>query len=70
MVALKSMASGDPIDVQREKRWPNHASATEPKVVFQPWEEDSDFSDMEGVVPNSGNIRMIDPANDKEWPSD
>jgi hypothetical protein len=39
------MASGEPIDTQREKRWPNHTSGV--KVEFKPWEEDSDYSDPE-----------------------
>ncbi|KZT20365.1 hypothetical protein NEOLEDRAFT_1075745 [Neolentinus lepideus HHB14362 ss-1] len=51
--ALKSMASGDPVDMQREKRWPNHTegSMTGVKVQFQPWEENSDYSDSEGLMP-------------------
>ena len=49
MLALKEMASGDPIDIQREKRWPNH-TGTALKVEFKKWEEDSDYSDEEGVV--------------------
>jgi len=53
-VALKAMASGDPVDLQREKRWPNRTGDAAPqapkgvKVEFKPWEEDSDFSDQEG----------------------
>jgi len=43
--ACKSMASGDPIDIQREKRWPLYISGTQPKVVFP--EEHSDGSDIE-----------------------
>ena len=50
------MASGDQIDMQREKRWPNHTgikTATPQtnggvKVNFDAWEED-DFSDQEDV---------------------
>lgn len=44
-----SMASGDPLDEQREKRWPNRTVAGQPKVEFAEWEEDSDMSDMEGI---------------------
>lgn len=61
LLAMKEMASGDPLDMQREKRWPNRtgntAYPTAPqtgagvKVKFEPWEEDSDYSDMEGVGP-------------------
>jgi hypothetical protein len=54
LLALKSMASGDPVDIQREKRWPNHTTTTAsrgPKVEFAPWEEDSDYSDQEGLIP-------------------
>ncbi|KAG1892368.1 hypothetical protein F4604DRAFT_1565189 [Suillus subluteus] len=59
LLAIKEMASGDPLDMQREKRWPNRtgntAYPTAPqtgagvKVKFEPWEEDSDYSDTEGV---------------------
>jgi hypothetical protein len=45
------MAEGDPIDIQREKRWPNQTAATGVKVELKPWEEDSDYSDEEGVIP-------------------
>lgn len=48
------MAAGDPIDIEREKRWPNRTGATANqgiKVQFQPYEEDSDFSDEEGIFP-------------------
>jgi hypothetical protein len=44
------MAEGEPIDIQREKRWPNQ-TATGVKVELKPWEEDSDYSDEEGVIP-------------------
>ncbi|THH32888.1 hypothetical protein EUX98_g1293 [Antrodiella citrinella] len=41
--ACKTMASGDPVDIQREKRWPLHISGTQPKAVFpEPNSDDSD----------------------------
>jgi len=57
MLALQSMASGDPITMQREKRWPNWTANTAAapqagtgvKVNFERWEEDNDFSDQEGL---------------------
>jgi hypothetical protein len=52
LLAMKSMASGDPLDIQREKRWPNRtgtAGSHGVQVQFQPWEENSDYSDQEGV---------------------
>ncbi|KAG6336841.1 hypothetical protein ID866_2237 [Astraeus odoratus] len=59
MLALISMASGEPVDMQRERRWPNRTqSANIPnapqtgagvKVQFSGWEDDDDFSDQEGV---------------------
>lgn len=57
MLALQSMASGDPIDMQREKRWPNRTAnntgtpqtGAGVRVNFDAWEEDDDFSDQEGV---------------------
>jgi len=61
LLAIKEMASGDPLDMQREKRWPNRTgNTTHPtapqtgagvKVKFDPWEEDSNYSDTEGVGP-------------------
>ena len=47
--AMIAMASGDPLDEQREQRWPNRTADGQPKVAFREWEEDSDLSDMEGV---------------------
>jgi hypothetical protein len=49
-MALRNMAEGDPIDIQRENRWPNQTTAGV-KVELKPWEEDSDYSDEEGVIP-------------------
>ncbi|KAI9574729.1 hypothetical protein HD554DRAFT_2010921 [Boletus coccyginus] len=57
MLALQSMASGDPVDMQREKRWPNRTAnntgtpqtGTGVKVNFDSWEEEEDFSDQEGI---------------------
>ncbi|KAI0796695.1 hypothetical protein C8Q75DRAFT_206669 [Abortiporus biennis] len=45
LLALKSMASGDPVDVQREKRWPNSAISNEPKAIFTPEQEGYESSD-------------------------
>lgn len=47
-----SMAGGDPVDIQREIRWPNRTNQGV-KVAFKAYEEDSDFSDEEGVVPRT-----------------
>lgn len=44
------MAEGDPVDSQRDKRWPGR-TGTGVQVQFKPWEEDSDFSDEEGIFP-------------------
>ena len=49
MEAMIVMASGDPVDQQREQRWPNRTFTNKPKVEFPEWEEESDFSDMEGI---------------------
>lgn len=48
------MASGQPLDMQREERWPsqtetNAFGAPGVKVLRQPWEVDSDLDDMEGM---------------------
>ncbi|KAJ7781141.1 hypothetical protein B0H16DRAFT_1497209 [Mycena metata] len=65
MFALREMASGDPVDLQREKRWPNRIGTGGPnagvKVQFTPYEEDADFSDQEGLMgiydPRTGVLR-------------
>jgi len=55
ILAMKSMASGDPVDLQREKRWPNHTGQATPQgpkgiqVDWNPWEDDAEYSDQEGV---------------------
>jgi hypothetical protein len=48
------MASGSPLDMQRDERWPsqteqNPLGQRSLKVVRQPWEVDSDYDDMEGM---------------------
>lgn len=48
------MASGSPLDIQREERWPsqtemNQFGAVGVKVVRKPWEDSSDHDDMEGM---------------------
>jgi DNA polymerase III epsilon subunit-like protein len=61
-LAMRSMASGEPVDLQRETRWPNRTNSTAnqgPKVQFQAWEENSDYSDLEGVVPSAGGYDPI-----------
>jgi len=57
LLALREMASGEPLDTQRERRWPNRTGAGDPgsnvgalQVQFEPYEEDSDISDQEGVL--------------------
>lgn len=44
------MAGGDPLDMQREKRWPLQTGPGV-KVELKPWQEDSDYSDEEGILP-------------------
>ena len=60
MLCLKAMALGDPIDIQREKRWPNQTSSTDPKVVWNPYQVD-DISDTEG---------LLGPSNDDDFMMD
>ncbi|KAJ7764971.1 hypothetical protein DFH07DRAFT_810985 [Mycena maculata] len=54
LLALREVASGEPLDTQRELRWPNRtgepANNTGVKVKFEAYEEDSDYSDQEGVM--------------------
>ena len=49
-----AMADGDPLDIQREKRWPQQ-TVQGVKVDLKPWQEDSDYSDEEGVL---GQVEM------------
>ena len=53
------MAKGDPVDIQREMRWPNRTGRGV-KVDFKPQEEDSDYSDDEGLMP-AGATYTLDP---------
>ena len=62
-----AMASGDPVDQQREARWPNRSSATEPKVIFNPYEDDDEYSDTEGIFPPPGGQF---PVNAVEYDDD
>ncbi|KAJ6602552.1 hypothetical protein DFH09DRAFT_1470295 [Mycena vulgaris] len=52
VLALREMAGGEPLDMQRETRWPNHTGDNNAgvKVEFEPYEEDSEYSDQEGVM--------------------
>lgn len=67
-----AMASGDTLDVQRDKRWPNRTSSMNTKVEFMPWEEDSD-EDLEGIMPAdratmqiTGEQTMPDPEGNDD----
>jgi hypothetical protein len=48
MLVLKSMASGDPLDIQRGKRWPslNGSGNTGVKVQFASPEDEGSDSDL------------------------
>ena len=62
--ALMSMASGNQLDIQRDERWPHHTQPGKPgeqstlKVSFDPWEEDSDYSDTEGMMMVGAKVDM------------
>ncbi|KAH9943465.1 uncharacterized protein BXZ73DRAFT_97505 [Epithele typhae] len=45
--ATIAMAAGEPVDAQRDRRWPGRTVDTQAKVQFQPWEEDSDADDID-----------------------
>jgi hypothetical protein len=75
LLALQSMASGDPVDMQREKRWPNRTGSTgvpngpnQPqtgagiKVNFDA-EEDEDFSDEEGPLGSMVDTNHVTSSN-------
>ncbi|TFY50932.1 hypothetical protein EVJ58_g10826 [Rhodofomes roseus] len=59
LAAMIAMASGDTLDVQRDKRWPNRTSSINTKVEFMPWEEDSDEDDLEAIMPGSRATMQI-----------
>ncbi|KAI0732947.1 hypothetical protein C8Q72DRAFT_73998 [Fomitopsis betulina] len=72
LAAMIAMASGDTLDVQRDKRWPNRTSSMNTKVEFMPWEEDSD-EDLEGIMPAdratmqiTGEQTMPDPEGNDD----
>ena len=59
------MASGNQVDRQREDRWPKQTPSSSElgstvKVVHNRWEEDSDYSDLEGAA-----YRMIDRSSEE-----
>ncbi|KAI0053569.1 hypothetical protein FA95DRAFT_1674104 [Auriscalpium vulgare] len=76
-LALKSMAAGDPLDMQREKRWPNHTqapagSAAPPtrsgvRVHFSKLEEDSDASDDDGGDGGDGPYDLRTGQLNPDW---
>jgi hypothetical protein len=59
MLAMKSMASGPPVDMQREARWPSQEAQINPRgtksvsVEWEPHQIDSDFDEvgMEDIFP-------------------
>lgn len=53
------MASRGPVDIQREERWPNRV-VEGVKVKFDPWEENSDYSDGDEVA-NTAKLNYIYP---------
>ncbi|THV08439.1 hypothetical protein K435DRAFT_740525 [Dendrothele bispora CBS 962.96] len=50
LLACKEMISGEPLDQQRERRWPDRTNSGGVQVQWQPWEVDSDYSDEEGLI--------------------
>lgn len=47
------MAGGGPLDMQRDLRWPNQTNSNI-EVEWMPWQDDSDFSDTEGIFNSHG----------------
>jgi hypothetical protein len=56
LMAVRSMAGGLPLDLQRECRWPNQTNPVI-EVEWKPWQDDSDFSDTEGVLDSTGALK-------------
>jgi hypothetical protein len=73
LLAMITMASGDPLDIQREKRWPARTGeGKSTKVQFTPWEED-EMSDVECVMPavsgydpKTGDLIGADAMDERE----
>ncbi|KAF8335065.1 uncharacterized protein EI90DRAFT_3176960 [Cantharellus anzutake] len=72
LLALKDMIAGDPLDTQREKRWPSQmelskTGAKTATVAHHPWELDPEYDDMEGIfepfqgVPESPEEEALPP---------
>jgi hypothetical protein len=62
------MAKGDPLDMQREQRWP-HQTKTGVQVEVKPWQEADDYSDEEGIfglVPANQNTATDVEEESKE----
>lgn len=59
-MVFEAMASGDPIDAQKEKRWPDRLGVSGPKVEFKPSDENSDLEDDEEEV-KASQVRVVDP---------
>lgn len=65
------MATGGPIDQQREDRWPNMTPANNVKVELKaeaeaaPEDEDG-FSDIEGYAPIPGARNTVDDEFDED----
>ena len=66
--AMMAMASGDPVDQQREVRWPNRTADAQPKVQFHDWEEEDEVDDMEGIFgfPRGSTRHMTFPDEDED----
>ena len=55
-MAVRSMAGGQPLDMQREARWPGQTNPAI-EVEWKPWQDDSDVSDTEGMLgPTSSSL--------------
>jgi DNA polymerase III epsilon subunit-like protein len=68
MRALAAMAGGEPLDMQRERRWKTldeEGRSSGLKVNWKPWEEDSDYSDTEGVLKGTGENGTAPPEEEE-----
>ena len=63
------MASGAPLDMQREARWPSQETQV-PRggkgvaVEWQPHQIDSDYDDMEGIFPRRPGAPVTNDEDD------
>ena len=67
---MKSMASGDPLDTQRESRWPSKTEGVKVQFTTRDEENDDELDDVmppvAGYDPVTGQLINSDAADEGE----